>query len=139
MALNFFVVAVLLLTQSGPNRSVTPQVSSPSQAFAYANALMEEWNAAIKAGKRPRIRTAPTNLVWWRANALCSSFPLESVAGEELYWLAKLCEVQPAKALPAAEKYFAGNGLPHEPEARLLLAEPQVKTTRNWESVWGTL
>src|SRR5215510_15517716 len=50
MALNFFVVAVLLLTQSGPNRSVTPQFSSPSQAFAYAYAPMEEWNAAIKCG-----------------------------------------------------------------------------------------
>ncbi len=42
MALNFFVVAVLLLTQSGPNRSVTPQFSSPSRAFAYANAPREE-------------------------------------------------------------------------------------------------
>lgn len=42
MALNFFVVAVLLLTQSDPNRSVTPQFSSPSRAFAYANAPDEK-------------------------------------------------------------------------------------------------
>src|SRR5262245_14417273 len=50
MALNFLVVAVLLLTQSGPNRAVTPQFSSPSQAFAYAHAPMEVCRAAIKCG-----------------------------------------------------------------------------------------
>jgi hypothetical protein len=61
------------------------------------------------------------------------------VSGEELYWLAKLCEQNHEKALLAAERYIAGGELAHGPDARLLLATLQMRTTGGWEAAWGTI
>jgi thiol-disulfide isomerase/thioredoxin len=61
------------------------------------------------------------------------------VSGEELYWLAKLCEQNHEKALLAAECYIAGGELAHGPDARLLLATLQMRTTGGWEAAWGTI
>jgi thiol-disulfide isomerase/thioredoxin len=60
-------------------------------------------------------------------------------SGEELYWLAKLCEHDHEKALRAVERYLAGRELANGPNARLLLAVLQLRTTGNWEAAWGTI
>lgn len=139
MISNLFFLTILLLNQSGQSESAVMRFARPSEAVAYANAPMEEWMAAVKSGKSPKTRTAPQAEVWRRARTLCPSFATENVSGEELYWLAKLCESQPAIGLAAVQRYLAGNGLEHRPEAHLLLAMFQMRETGNWEGAWQTL
>jgi hypothetical protein len=113
--------------------------AKPSEAFAYADAPMVEWMTAVKSGRPPKTHIAPQAEVWRRAKALCPSFTVENVSGEELYWLAKLCESQPAIGLSAVQRYLAGSGLEHRPEAHLLLSVFQMRGTQSWEASWGTL
>lgn len=133
------LVTVLCLMQATPSTSVGLRFDKPSEAFAYANAPMAEWMAAIKAGRSPTSHIAPRAEVLRRSRALCPSFTVENVFGEELYWLAKLCESQPAIGTLAVEHYLAGRGLEHRAEAHLLLSEFQNRTTGSWEGAWETL
>jgi thiol-disulfide isomerase/thioredoxin len=137
---HLFLAAVLMLSQSGQGKPAAIRFAKPSEAFAYANAPMAEWEAAVKARQRPKTNIAPQAEVRRRANALCPSFAVESVSGEELYWLANLCQYQslPATGLRAVSLYLAGSWLEHRPEAHLLLSALQVWTTGSWESSWGT-
>jgi thiol-disulfide isomerase/thioredoxin len=139
MISNLFFLTILLLNQSGQSESAVMRFAKPSEAFAYANAPMEEWMAAIKSGKPPKTRTSPQAEVWRRVRTLCPSFAIENLSGEELYWLAKLCESQPAIGLPAVQRYLAGNGLEHRPEAHLILSVFQMRETGSWEGAWQTL
>ena len=74
-----------------------------------------------------------------RFKALCPSFSLDSVSREEIYWLAELCEQDHEKALLAVQRYLTGSELAHGPDARLLLARLQMRTSGNWEAAWGTI
>lgn len=100
---------------------------------------MTEWEAALLAQKEPATPTLPGNIVQERGRALCPRFPLDSVSGEELYWLAKLCEAEYPKALLAVQHYLQGNKLEHGPDARRLLAVLQRRTTGSWEASWATI
>ena len=114
--------------------------TKPSEAYEFARRPLTEWEAALQAHKQPATRLAPTREVWHRFKALCPSFTLEGVSGEELYWLTKLCEQDHAKALLAVERYLSGgNEVVHGPDARLLLATLQMRTTGNWEAAWKTI
>ena len=126
---------LIFFAQSLPAQST---FTKPSEAYEFAQRPMTEWMAAIHSGKEPATRTAPRGLVRQRSSELCPSFPLESVSGEELYWLAKLCEQDQQKSLLAVARYLAGGELAHRAEARLLLAMCQLRVTGNWESAWGT-
>ena len=140
MISELFFLVVLLSNQSGQNQSpASMPFAKPSEAFAYANAPMEEWLAAAKSGRPPNTHVAAQAEVWRRAKEICPSFTVENVFGEELYWLAKLCETQPAIGLSAVQRYLAGNGLEHRPEAHLLLSDFQLRMNRSWEGVWETL
>ncbi len=100
---------------------------------------MTEWETALREHRMPATKTRPDDVLWQRSKALCPSFLLESVSGEELYWLAKLCRPAPAKALRAVNRYLEGSELEHGPDARLLLAVLQMRATGNWEAAWGTI
>jgi thiol-disulfide isomerase/thioredoxin len=114
--------------------------TKPSEAYEFARRPLTEWEAALHAHEQPATRLAPNREVWHRFKAFCPSFTLESVSGEELYWLAKLCEQDHAKALLAVERYLSGgNEVAHGPDARLLLATLQMRTTGSWEAAWGTI
>jgi hypothetical protein len=136
---NLLLVTVLLLNQSGPSGSAVMRFAKPSEAFAYANAPMAERMAAVQAGRPPKTHIAPQAEVSRRAKALCPSFKVENVSGEELYWLAKLCKSQPAIGLSALQRYLGGSGLEHGPEAHLLLSVFQMRRAESWEASWGTL
>jgi thiol-disulfide isomerase/thioredoxin len=113
--------------------------TKPSEAYEFTRRPLTEWEAALHAGKKPATPNAPTHIVNQRFEALCPSFTLESVSGEELYWLAKLCEQDHEKALLAVKLYLAGSELAHAPDAHLLLAVLQMRTTGSWEAAWGTI
>ena len=100
---------------------------------------MTEWETALHEHRMPATKTRPDDVLRQRSKALCTSFSPESVSGEELYWLAKLCSAAPAKALLAVNHYLEGSELEHRPDARLLLAVLQMRTTGNWETAWGTI
>ena len=112
--------------------------TKPSEAYEFADRPVTESEVALHAKMLPAGSIAPSSLVRKRARALCPSFRLEGVSGEELYWLAKLCEEDPAKALPAVERYLALGELAHGPDARLVLAVQQMRTSGSWEAAWGT-
>ncbi|MFY9803537.1 MAG: TlpA disulfide reductase family protein [Candidatus Acidiferrales bacterium] len=100
---------------------------------------MTEWDTALQEHRKPITRTRPDDVLSERSKVLCPSFALDSASGEELYFLAKLCEPDHAKALLAVSRYLAGSELAHGPDARLLLAALQMRTTGNWEAAWGTI
>jgi thiol-disulfide isomerase/thioredoxin len=133
------LVTVLCLSQASRSTPVSLRFDKPSEAFAYANAPMSEWEADVKTGRPPKTRIAPQAEVQRRAKALCPTFAVEDLSGEELYWLAKLCASQPAIGLTAVQRYLEGSGETHRPEAHLLLSEMQLRTTRSWASSWETL
>lgn len=126
---------LLLFVQFSP---VQPKFTKPSEAYDYARRPLTEWEAAIYEHKQPVTLLAPENVVWERLRALCPSFTLESVHGSELFWLAKLCEQDAPKALLAVERYLEGSELMHQPDARLLMAVLEMRTTGNWEASWET-
>jgi hypothetical protein len=129
---------VLLLLGQFPLAQST--FTTPSEAYKYANRPLAEWWAAVRTHTRPATPTAPTDQVSQRMRTLCSSYSLNIVSGEELYWLAKLCEQQnTAQALLAVQRYLAGGELKHRPEAHLLLAILEMRSTRKWEPAWGAL
>ena len=113
--------------------------TKPSEAYEFARRSLTEWEAAIYEHKQPVTLLAPENVVWQRLKGLCPSFTVESVNGAELFWLAKLCEQDAPKALLAVQRYLAGSELTHGPDARLLLAELQMRTTGNWEAAWESI
>jgi thiol-disulfide isomerase/thioredoxin len=111
----------------------------PSEAYEFAYQPAAEWEEAVHAHKVPAHQVRPDDVAKQRAEALCPSFAIEDVSGEELYWLAKLCQRDHAKALTALHRYLAGSELAHGPDARLLLAVLQMRTTGTWEAAWGTI
>jgi thiol-disulfide isomerase/thioredoxin len=135
--------AILFLTfQRAPTPSAVPRFPKPSEAYAYANAPVAEWKAALKAHQVPKTRIRPDQERNRRANKLCPLYGLESTSGEELYWLAELCQYQKAtqaKALSAAERYLATENPAHAPQARLLLAILQTRVHGTWEASWDTM
>jgi thiol-disulfide isomerase/thioredoxin len=70
---------------------------------------------------------------------LCPAFSVESSSGEELFWLAKLCEQDQRKALLAIRRYLSGSHLERAPDARMLLALLEMRQTHSWENAWGTI
>jgi thiol-disulfide isomerase/thioredoxin len=112
--------------------------TKPSEAYEFAQRPVTESEAALHARALPTGSPAPSTLVRKRSRELCPAFQLEGVSGEELYWLAMLCEEYPPKALPAVQRYLAGNNLEHAPDARLVLAVQQMRTNGSWEAAWGT-
>jgi thiol-disulfide isomerase/thioredoxin len=127
---------LLLFVQFSP---VQPKFTKPSEAYDFARRPLTEWQAAIYEHKQPVTLLAPENVVWQRLSALCPSFTVESVHGAELFWLAKLCEQDAPKALLAVQRYLTGSELTHGPDARLLLAELQMRTTGSWEASWESI
>jgi len=128
-----------LLLLSGQFSSAQLTFDKPSLAYEYASRPVAEWETALREHRTPAAKTRPDHVLWQRSKALCPSFSLESVSGEELYWLAKLCGPEPAKALLAVSRYLERSELEHGPDARLLLAVLQMRTTGNWEAAWGTI
>jgi hypothetical protein len=128
-----------LLLLCGQFSSAQSTFTKPSEAYEFSRRPLTEWEAALHAHKEPATLRAPADVVRQRSLELCPSFTLESTYGEELYWLAKLCEQEPKKALQAVGRYLAGNELMHGSDARLLLAVLQIRTTGNWEAAWGTI
>jgi thiol-disulfide isomerase/thioredoxin len=128
-----------LLLLSGQFSSAQLTFDKPSLAYEYASRPVAEWETALREHRTPATKTRPDDVLWQRSKALCPSFSLESVSGEELYWLAKLCGPEPAKALLAVSRYLERSELEHGPDARLLLAVVQMRTTGNWEAAWGTI
>jgi hypothetical protein len=128
-----------LLLLSGQFSPAQLTFTKPSEAYEFARRPLAEWEAALHAGRKPASPEAPTQIVKQRSTELCPSFTVESVSGEELYWLAKLCEQSHEKALPAVERYLAGDEVAHGPDAHLLLATLQMRTTGGWEAAWGTI
>lgn len=116
-----------------------PAFTKPSEAYQFARQPLTEWEAALHAHKEPATQTLPADIVQERGKALCPRFSLDSVSGEELYWLAKLCEADHPKALLAVQRYLQGDKPEHGLDARLLLAVLQMRTTRNWEASWPTI
>lgn len=112
--------------------------TKPSEAYTFAQQPMTEWRAA-KTNKSPSAARALEDGVRKQSAQLCSSFSVENESGEELYWLAKLCESNHEKALAAIQRYLAGNDLQHGPDARLTLAVLQLRISGNWEPAWPTL
>ena len=116
-----------------------PAFTKPSEAYQFARQPLTEWEAALRAHKQPATKTLPGNIVEERGKALCPRFSLDTVSGEELYWLAKLCEANYPKALLAVQRYLQGQKLEHGPDARVLPAVLQMRTTGNWEASWATI
>lgn len=116
-----------------------PTFTKPSEAYQFARQPLTEWEAALSAHKQPATHTLSADIVQQRGKPLCSLFSLDSVSGEELYWLAKLCELNYQKALLAVQRYLEGTNLAHGPDARLLLAVLQMRASGNWEAAWATI
>ena len=121
-----------------PDLSKPSDFRKPSEAYEYAYRPMAEFEAALRARKPPPGGVPSRFEIRKRLSELCPAFQVESVSGEELYWLAKLCEEDHAKALTAIQLYLAGKDLEHAPDARLVLAVQQMRTTGSWEASWGT-
>ncbi len=143
MILSLFLAAFGSLA---PQDSTPPAFSKPSQAWFYANEPMANWESDLKSGKKPKERFAPMGEVRKRSNAQCSLFSVDQFNGEELYWLAKLCQEDFRRGRPAIEKYLSPReqsdqvtGAPrYRAEAHLLLAVFQMMETHDWARVWPT-
>jgi len=133
--LRLFLILVLCV----PISSAQTVFTKPSDAYAFARQPKTEWEEVLREGREPATPTLPGDIVEQRGKTLCPLFSLESVSGEELYWLAKLCELDHPKALLALERYLEGIKLEHGPAARLLLAVLHVRSRGSWEAAWGTL
>ncbi len=81
--------------------------TKPSEAYEYARRPLTEWKTAIREHRKPATPTIRPDIVQDRGKALCPSFSLDSASGEELYWLAKLCEEDNGKATIEVERYLA--------------------------------
>lgn len=121
-----------------PDSSMLSDFTKPSEAYEYAYRPMAEFEAALRA-RKPLPAVYPSRFdIRKHLNELCPAFQVKDVSGEELYWLAKLCEEDTAKALPAIQLYLAGKNLEHAPDGRLVLALQQMRIAGNWEVAWGT-
>ena len=119
--------------------SAQSSFTKPSEAYTFAEQPVTDWQAAIQAHTAPRTVIEPDDEARKRAAQLCPSFSVDNESGEELYWLAKLCESNHEKALAAIQRYLAGSDLQHGPDARLTLAVLQLRIGGNWEPAWPTL
>jgi hypothetical protein len=119
--------------------SAQSSFTKPSEAYAFAQQPITDWQAAIHAHTAPRTVIEPDDEARKRAAQLCPSFSVDNESGEELYWLAKLCESNREKAFAAIQRYLAGSDLQHGPDARLTLAALQLRMGGNWEPAWPTL
>jgi thiol-disulfide isomerase/thioredoxin len=128
-----------LLLLCGQFCSAQTSFTKPSEAYEYARRPLTEWETAIREHRQPATPTIRPDIAQQRGKALCPSFSLDSTSGEELYWLAKLCEIDRPKALAAVQRYLSGADLAHAPDARMLLAVLQMRATENWEAAWGTI
>ena len=128
-----------LLLLCGQLASAQTTFTKPSEAYEYARRPLTEWETAIREHRQPATPTIRPDIAQQRGKALCPSFSVDSTSGEELYWLAKLCEADHPKALAAVQGYLAGTDLAHAPDARMLLALLQMRTRGNWEAAWGTV
>jgi thiol-disulfide isomerase/thioredoxin len=128
-----------LLFLCGQFSSAQTTFTKPSEAYEYARRPLTEWETAIREHRKPETPTIRPDIVQDRGKALCPSFSLDSTSGEQLYWLAKLCEEDNPKATSAVERYLAGADLAHGTDARLLLAQLQMEKNRNWQDAWGTI
>jgi thiol-disulfide isomerase/thioredoxin len=133
---------LLLLARGSPAQTTSAKpsdFSKPSEAYEYAYRPMAEFEAALRA-RKPLPGAVPSRFdINRHLSELCPAFQVESESGEELYWLAKLCEEDHPKALLAVERYLAGKNLAHGPDARLVLAVQQMRIAGNWEAAWGTI
>lgn len=129
----------VLTFSDGQSSLDQPAFTKPSEAYQFARQPLTEWQAALRAHKDPATPTLPGDIVQQRGKTLCPRFSLDSVSGEELYWLGKLCELDPPKALVAVQRYLQGDRIEHGPDARLLLAILQTRATGNWEAAWTTI
>jgi len=112
--------------------------TKPSEAYESAHRELTEWDEALRA-RKPLPGAPPSRWEFMkRASKYCAAFEVGKVSGEELYWLAKLCEEDHPKALVAIERYLAGSNLTHAPDARLVLAVQQMRAAGSWEAAWGT-
>jgi len=135
-----FAVAVLLLAPNSTGTGSGLEFTKPSESYAFVHQPMEEWEAAVRAGQRPRTNVAPKDEVHRRAKTWCPAFAVENQSGEELYFLALLCRdaLNWPKARAAIEQYLTDKQQPHGPEARLLLAAVEVSMSELDKS-WQTL
>ena len=129
----------MLTVLSGQSPVGQPTFTKPSEAYQFARQPLTEWEEAQAAHRKPATRQLPADIVEQRGRTLCPLFSLDSVSGEELYWLAKLCELNYQKALLAVQRYLEGTNLAHDPDARLLLAVLKMRTTGNWEAAWPNI
>ena len=113
--------------------------NKPSEAYKSARRPLTEWESAVKSHTIAATPTAPEEEVRQRFRQLCPLFSIKDESGEELYWLAKLCEADHEKALTAIALYLSGSELTHAADARWLLATQQMRKTGNWESSWPTI
>ncbi len=113
--------------------------NKPSEAYESARRPLTEWESAVESRTKPASPTAPEEEVRQRFRQLCPLFSIQDESGEELYWLAKLCEGDHEKALTAIALYLSGRKLTHAADARWLLATQQLRKTGNWESSWPTI
>jgi thiol-disulfide isomerase/thioredoxin len=127
-----------LIFLSGQVSVAQTAFTKPSEAYEFARQPLTDWEAALRAHKQPATPTLPGDIVEQRGKPLCPLFSVDSESGEELYWLAKLCEADPRKALLAVQRYLAGSNLAHGPDARLLLAILQMRATGDWQAAWPT-
>src|SRR5262249_41787006 len=131
-----------LTFQPAATPSVVAPFSKPSEAYAYANAPLAEWEAALKAHQVPKTRVRPDQERNRRANKLCPLYELESTSGEELYSLSELSQYQRATqvtALTAAARYLATENPTHTPQARLLLTEMKMGLYGTLQGSWKSM
>lgn len=138
------LVFALAVALNAAPRSVSTESQSkftkPSEAYAYVRQPMEEWEAAVHAGQRPKTRMAPMEEVHRHAKTWCPNFDVEKQSGEELYFLALLCReaLNWQKSKIAVQQYLAGSQQAHGPEARLLLAGSEISIS-GLDASWQTL
>jgi thiol-disulfide isomerase/thioredoxin len=113
--------------------------NKPSEAYDSSRRPLTEWESAVESRTMPATPTPPEEEVRQRFGQLCPLFSIQNESGEELYWLAKLCEGDHEKALAAIALYLSGSELTHAADARWLLATQQMRKTGNWESSWPTI
>ncbi|MFZ1974513.1 MAG: TlpA disulfide reductase family protein [Candidatus Acidiferrales bacterium] len=113
--------------------------NKPSEAYESARRPLTEWKSAVESRRIPATPTPPQEEVRQRFKQLCPLFSIKDESGEELYWLAKLCEGDHEKALTAIALYLSGSELTHAADARWLLATQQMQKTGSWESSWPTI
>lgn len=139
---NPFVQSLFAFSQdsSAQSDATTQQFSTPWQAWNYAYGPVAEWDADVAAGKTPKTRFRPLDVLQERAKALCPQFRADSFSGGQLYWLGELCAKagDAPRTLAAEKRYLALKEVRYRPQGRLTLAIQQMKIANTWEAAWET-